>query len=192
MPFTVVRDLAVLRACLRRACRGTRRAGLVASSGGRRLRAEGLGGTLPHDDPSAVARWFLDRFPDIRASDALEVATTEFFCQGLELDAVGLCWDGDLVRHSGAWAARAFRGTAWTRVSPIKSANRLNAYRVLLTRARDHTFIWVPRGDAGDLTRDPRLLDATADFLLSCGASPDSAPAVESPTELLPHQDLFA
>lgn len=85
MPFTVVRDLAVLRACLRRACRGTRRAGLVASSGGRRLRAEGLGGTLPHDDPSAVARWFLDRFPDIRASDALEVATTEFFCQGLEL-----------------------------------------------------------------------------------------------------------
>ncbi len=85
MPFTVVRDLATLRTGLRRTCRGTRRAGLLASSGARRLRAEGLGSVLPHDDPAAVARWFLDRFPDIRASDALETVATEFFCQGLEV-----------------------------------------------------------------------------------------------------------
>ncbi len=111
-----------------------RRAGLLASSGARRLRAEGLGGTLPHDDPAAVARWFLDRFPDIRASDALEVAATEFFAQGLELDAAGLCWDGDLVRGETGWCARHFRGTAWTRPRAAeKTMNRLNAYRVLLT-----------------------------------------------------------
>ncbi len=171
VPFSVTRDLAVMRARLRRACRGTRRAGLLCSSGARRLRAEGLGATLPHDDPGAVARWFLDRFPDIRASDALEVAATEFFAQGLELDAAGLCWDGDLIRSDGAWQARALRGTCWTRPrGPDKRMNKLNAYRVLLTRARYETVIWIPPGDAADPTRDPALLDGVAAFLLSCGA----------------------
>ena len=173
LPFSLTRDLAVLRARLRRACRGTRRAGLLCSSGARRLRAEGLGGTLPHDDSAAVARWFLDRFPDVRASDALEVAATEFFAQGLELDAAGLCWDGDLVREGGAWHTRAFRGTKWTRprgAEPMQ--NKLNAYRVLLTRARYETVIWVPRGDNADPTRTPGAMDAVADYLLECGAHP--------------------
>jgi hypothetical protein len=171
VPFTVTRNLDVMRARLRLACRGSRRAGLVASAEARRLRAEGLGATLPHDDPSAVARWFLDRFPDIRASDALEVAATEFFVQGLELDAAGLCWDGDLIRVEGEWRARRFRGTGWT--SPRREetrVNRLNAYRVLMTRARYETVIWVPGGDARDTTRDPAAYDAVAAFLLSCGA----------------------
>ncbi|WP_158745999.1 DNA/RNA helicase domain-containing protein [Acidisphaera sp. L21] len=171
IPFSVTRDLATARARLRRACRGTRRAGLLCSSGARRLRAEGLGATLPHDDPAAVARWFLDRFPDIRASDALEVAATEFFAQGLELDAAGLCWDGDLVREAANWACRAFRGTTWTRPrNPDKLANKLNAYRVLLTRARYETVIWVPPGDNADPTRDPDTLNDIAGYLLSCGA----------------------
>ena len=172
IPFSLTRDLSGLRVALRRACRGSRRAGLICSSGARRLRAEGLGATLPHDDPAATARWFLDRFPDVRASDALEVAATEFFCQGLELDAAGLCWDGDLVREGAGWQARAFRGTAWTRPrSALKLENKLNAYRVLLTRARYATVIWVPRGDAGDPSRDPVELDAIAAFLISCGCS---------------------
>ena len=171
VPFSVTRDLGVLRARLRRACRGTRRAGLVCSSGARRLRAEGLGGTLPHDDPAAVGRWFLDRFPDVRASDALEVAATEFFCQGLELDAAGLCWDADLVWDGSAWLARAFRGSSWTRPrSALKLQNKLNAYRVLLTRARYETVIWVPAGDARDPTRAPAQFDAVAEYLLQCGA----------------------
>ena len=147
VPFSVTRDLGVMRARLRRACRGTRRAGLLCSSGARRLRAEGLGGTLPHDDPPAVARWFLDRFPDVRASDALEVAATEFFAQGLELDAAGLCWDADLLWDGAGWQAHAFRGTTWTRPRVAeKRLNKLNAYRVLLTRARYETVIWVPPG----------------------------------------------
>ena len=171
VPFSVTRDLAVMRARLRAACRGTRRAGLLCSSGARRLRAEGLGCTLPHDDPGATARWFLDRAPDVRASDALEVAATEFFAQGLELDAAGLCWDADLVRDGDGWQARAFRGTAWTRPrGGEKLQNKLNAYRVLLTRARYETVIWVPRGDPADPTRPPALLDTVAAYLLSCGA----------------------
>jgi hypothetical protein len=171
VPFTVTRDLATMRASLRFACRGSRRAGLLASAEAKRLRAEGLGATLPHDDPAAVARWFLDRFPDIRASDALEVAATEFFVQGLELDAAGLCWDLDLIRRDGAWHARRFRGSGWTTPrSEDVCVNRLNAYRVLLTRARYQTVIWVPRGDAADQTRDPASFDAVAAYLASCGA----------------------
>jgi hypothetical protein len=171
IPFRVTRDLAVMRARLRLACRGSRRAGLLASAEAKRLRAEGLGGTLPHDDPAAVARWFLDRFPDIRASDALEVAATEFFAQGLELDAAGLCWDGDLIRQDGAWQARRFRGTVWTspRSADVRM-NRLNAYRVLMTRARYETVIWVPRGAADDPTREPAVMDQVAAFLAACGA----------------------
>ncbi len=117
------------------------------------------------------ARWFLDRFPDIRASDALEVCATEFFAQGLELDAAGLCWDADLLWDGTQWHARAFRGTGWTRPrAALKRQNKLNAYRVLLTRARYETVIWVPPGDARDPSRDPGGLDAVAAYLLSCGA----------------------
>ena len=170
VPFQVTRSLAALRRALRPG--GTRRSGLVGSSGARRLRAEGLGATLPHQDEIAVARWFLDAWPDIRASGALEVMATEFCVQGLELDRVGLCWDLDLVRAGAAWQARSFRGSTWTlpRQGEVRS-NRLNAYRVLLTRARHGTVIWVPRGDARDRTRDPAQYDGIAGYLLACGAA---------------------
>jgi len=132
-------------------------------------------------DASAVAHWFLDRWPDVRASDALEVIATEFSCQGLELDHVGLCWGGDLVRVAGrrAWLVRDFVGTKWQMPQGAETiGNRKNTYRVLLTRARYETVIWVPRGDAADLTRDPATLDAVAAFLLACGAQPlDAVPA---------------
>jgi len=96
---------------------------------------------------------------------------------------------------AGVWTARAFRGTAWTRMGADKSTNRLNAYRVLLTRARYHTFIWVPRGDGADPTRDPNWLDDTAAFLFSCGACPGIPPALpgsHAAPAVPRHQDLFA
>ena len=202
VPFRVTRSLEALRAGLRAACRGRRRAGLVASSGARRLRAEGLGAVLPHQDEVAVARWFLDRWPDVRSAGALEVVATEFCIQGLELDHIGLCWDADLVRpdtdapegtparapaNAGPWVVRAFRGTAWTRPQRAETVqNRLNAYRVLLTRARQDTAIWVPRGDDADPTRDPALYDAVAAFLLACGAGSleDAPPPAETPAPM--------
>lgn len=180
MAFRITRSLADLRAHLRGQARGLRRAGLLASSGAKRLRAEGLGAELPHMEADAVAHWFLDRFPpDVRASDALETVATEFSCQGLELDYVGLCWDGDLVREAGrrAWLVRSFRGTRWQIPKHAEAiANQLNTYRVLLTRARYETAIFVPRGDPADPSRDPATLDRIADFLSACGAQ--TLPAV--------------
>jgi len=174
LPYLLTRSLPAMRAWLRAASRGHRRAGLLASSGGKRLRAEGLGVELPHMDAKAVAHWFLDRFPaDVRASNSLEVVATEFSCQGLELDYCGLCWDGDLVRDAGrtAWRVRNFRGKDWTRVSGAEAiANQINTYRVLLTRARYETVIFVPQGDVADRTRDPAVYDGIADFLMACGA----------------------
>jgi len=171
----LTRDLSSMRVALRG--RGARQSGLVASAHARRLRAEGLGAILPHQDEDAVARWFLDRWPDIRSAGALEVAASEFGVQGLELDRVGVCWDVDLVRQNGTWQARNLRGTSWTVPSSPATANRLNAYRVLLTRARFGTVIWVPRGDAADPTRDPGRYDAIAAYLQECGATPlDAVP----------------
>ena len=121
---------------------------------------------------------------------------TQFSVQGLELDHVGLCWDGDLVRAPAqqAWQVRSFCGTDWQVArDPHRIAYRLNTYRVLLTRARYETIIWVPVGDAADRTRDPRILDGIADFLRACGLPDLAEPPVAgtarsaaSPLSLLP------
>jgi hypothetical protein len=171
VPFYVTRDLSAMRSALRGLARGQRRAGLVASSGAKRLRAEGLGTQLPD-----VENWFLDRWPDVRASDALETTATEYDCQGLELDVVGLCWGGDLLRGPRGWVAQRFGGTQWKTVhKPETRAFFLNKYRVLLTRARYETVIWIPRGSDPaepffDATRSRAGFDALAEYLRRCGA----------------------
>jgi hypothetical protein len=173
VPFLVTRSLATMRAALRRLARGTRRAGLVCSAGARRLVADGIWPNFPHLDDAAVANWFLQRWPDVRASDALEVPATQFACQGLELDQVGLCWGNDLIRRRGRtdWVVRSFAGTRWQEPrGEAAIAYQVNTYRVLLTRARYETVIWIPRGDVGDATRPPAEFDAIADFLQECGA----------------------
>ncbi|WP_149540991.1 DNA/RNA helicase domain-containing protein [Siccirubricoccus phaeus] len=171
--FYLTRDLAALRSGLRRLARGLRRAGLVASAGARRLRAEGLGVQAPE-----VAAWFLNPWPDIRGSEALETFATEYDCQGLELDLVGLAWGGDLIRGPGGWLARRFAGRTWQVVRDATERRFIrNTYRVLLTRARYETVIWVPPGSpAGDPfhdgTRPAAEMDAIAAHLLACGARP--------------------
>jgi hypothetical protein len=171
VPYFLTRDLAAMRAGLRQLSRGLRRSGLVASSGARRLRAEGLGvqaADMPH--------WFLDRWPDIRASDALETYATEYDCQGLELDQVGLAWGGDMLRGPSGWQMRSLSGARWQAVrNETERAFILNTYRVLLTRARYETVIWVPAGSPAsdgpwhDPTRHAAEMDGVADYLLACG-----------------------
>lgn len=184
LPFFVTRDLNALRTALRSRVRGLRRAGLVCSSKARRLRAEGLGVQL-HGADDEVVNWFLRRWPDIRASDALEVCATEYSCQGLELDMVGMAWGGDFIREAGHWQARRFSGTRWNRVSQPEMRRYIrNTYRVLLTRARYDTVILIPPGHAEDATRSPQEANAIASYLQACGVRP-----VE---ELLPCSDTPA
>lgn len=165
-PIYLTRDLAVARAWLVRQARGTERFGLVASSGAQRLRPEGIyikGEMEP-------ANWFLNDSTDVRSSCYLEDVASEFAVQGLELDWVGVCWDADFFHNNGEWAFRAFKGTKWQSVNhDTKRLYLKNAYRVILTRARQGMIIFIPKGSMSDHTRLPSFYDGTFDFLCACG-----------------------
>ena len=165
-PLALTRDLEVARNWLRGRARGSERFGLVASSGAYRLRADGLH-VRASIDPSS---WFLNDRDDVRSSYFLEEAATEFDIQGLELDWVGVCWDADLRYANGQWHHHAFRGSKWINVNAETKRNFLvNAYRVLMTRARQGMVVFVPRGSNEDHTRPNEYYDATADYLKRCG-----------------------
>jgi hypothetical protein len=162
----MTRDLHEARKWLKKHQRGSRRIGLIASSGGRRLRAHGLD-VRPDLD---VENWFLGPSSDVRSSYYLEAPATEFGIQGLELDWIGVCWDIDLIPGAPTWRTRAFKGTRWQTIhDPAKHQYILNKYRVLLTRAREGMIIWVPRGNPCDSTRPEGPYDAIAAYLRSCG-----------------------
>ncbi|WP_420333401.1 DUF2075 domain-containing protein [Roseibium sp.] len=167
-PLAVTRDLHRAKDWLRHHARGTERMGLVASSGAIRLKPEGLQvkNTI---DP---ANWFLNGKDDIRSSFYLEDVATEFDIQGLELDWTGMCWDADFRREGEAWGHYAFKGTKWQQVKDeFRRVYLANAYRVLMTRARQGMVIFVPKGDGSDYTRLPAFYNEIFDFLIECGIS---------------------
>jgi len=173
-PIFLTRSLNTARTWLKRNERGTRRCGLVASSGARRLRAEGLGVSLSAMELDAVKHWYLQARGDIRSSCALEVTANEYTCQGLELDYVGVCWGGDMlwVNTTQQWKFRKLIGGSWSNVRRVEAQNfNSNTYRVLMTRARLGMVIWVPEGEKEDPTRDPIGFNETARFLTECGAT---------------------
>lgn len=171
-PVRLTRSLSTVRRELR-AVRGLKRTGLVASSGALRLRAFGIELSTGFTNGFPWQEWFLAGPDDVRSSYQLEVAASEFQCQGLELDVVGLCWGNDMTwdRANDRWCLRQFKGAKWQRVGkPEKRDYLVNAYRVLLTRAREALVIWVPRAVEDDGTMTVTEFDATADYLLRCGA----------------------
>lgn len=173
-PMALTRSLATARKWLREHTRGMRRCGLVASSGAVRLRPDGLelSSGFRQGNRDLYVHWFLAQPPDVRSSDQLEVAASEFECQGLELDWVGVCWGGDFAfdNPTGGWSYRSFSGTRWgVNSNPVDKQYLLNTYRVLLTRAREGLVIWIPPGDPSDATRLPVSFDATAAYFRLCG-----------------------
>lgn len=173
-PCVVTRDLDGARAWLRtmRAGEPEHRIGLIATSEDQRLRAYGLERSSAFRNGYPFDKWFLAPEEDVRSSFALEVAASEFECQGLELDWVGMCWGGDLVpsEDSLRWECRKFRGSGWQHVrKDLERAYVRNRYRVLLTRARRGMVIWVPLGAQGDPTRDPERLNRVHAALLASG-----------------------
>jgi hypothetical protein len=165
-PICLTRDLSSARAWLRGRARGTERFGLVASSGAQRLRPEGIH-IKAEIEP---ANWFLNNSADVRSSYYLEDVASEFAVQGLELDWVGVCWDGDFYHDRRQWVHQAFKGTKWQSVNDQSKRLYLkNAYRVLLTRARQGMAIFVPKADELDHTRPRFFYDGTFEYLRSCG-----------------------
>lgn len=166
-PLLITRDLQQAKNWLRSNVQGTKRCGLVASSGAVRLKSHGVNVKEQIDE----AVWFLNDEKDVRSSYYLEIAATEFAVQGLELDWVGICWDADLRRNKKAWDFKSFTGTKWHNVNQDSEKQYfLNKYRVLLTRAREGLIIWVPEGDPKDETRLPDFYDPIFEYLKECGA----------------------
>ena len=165
-PLVLTRDLQVAKDWIRGQARGNERYGLVASSKAQRLKPHAIDVRVDVDP----VHWFLNDREDTRSSFYLEDAATEFQVQGLELDWTCVTWDGDLRFSGDGWSYHDFRGDDWTRVNKAENRAYLkNAYRVLLTRARQGMVLFVPRGDAGDRTRTPAYYDGTFSYLKEIG-----------------------
>ena len=165
-PIAITRDLGRAKRWIRDRARGSERYGLVASSQAQRLKPHAIDVRV-NIDP---IHWFLNDRNDTRSSYYLEDAATEFQIQGLELDWICVTWDADLRLQGRCWRYHAFRGDAWTKMhKEERKRYLLNAYRVLLTRARQGMVIFVPPGDVDDATRAPAFYDETYDYLLGLG-----------------------
>ncbi|WP_297809446.1 DUF2075 domain-containing protein [uncultured Methylophaga sp.] len=165
-PFFVTRDLEVAKRWVKGQCRGEQSAGIIASSNGKRLKANGVF----VDNQIDPANWFLGQRQDVRSSHFLEDVGTEFLVQGLELDWTIVCWDADFRYQKNQFEYWRFRGANWQRRLKEADQNYLaNAYRVLLSRARQGMVIFIPAGDNNDSTRQAAFYQQTYDYLLQCG-----------------------
>ena len=165
-PIVLTRSLATAKTWLRKHARGSERYGIIVSSQAERLKPHAIDVRVKTDP----VRWFLDSRNDTRSSFYLEDVATEFQVQGLELDWACVVWDGDLRFNGGGWAHHEFRGSRWIGIKKKERKNYLeNAYRVLLTRARQGMIVVVPEGDESDPTRMRDIYDPTYDYLRSIG-----------------------
>ena len=165
-PIVLTRDLDRTKKWLEKQARGSERYGLVVSSQAYRLKPLAIDVRLQPD----IENWFLADKMDVRSSLFLEDAATEFDIQGLELDWIGLVWDGDFRFTDNGWDHNAFKGSKWQKIrQPEAQSYQLNAYRVLMTRARQGMIICVPEGNPNDHTRKPEFYDGTYRYLKSIG-----------------------
>ncbi len=165
-PIVLTRDLAKAKSWLKEKARGSERYGMVVSSQAERLRPLAIHVKSPMDP----VHWFLDGKDDVRSSYFLEDVATEFHIQGLELDWACLTWDGDLRYSENGWQSFSFVGNKWQHIhKDERKKYLLNAYRVLMTRARQGMVIVVPEGNVEDHTRKPEYYDPTFNYLSSIG-----------------------
>ena len=171
-PIVLTRSLDEAKKWLKSHARGSERMGLLASSKAERLKAISINVRYQPD----FVHWFLEDDTDIRSSNALEDTLTEFKVQGLEIDWACVAWDADLRlnKEHTEWQHFQLRsGTKWQNINkPINQEYQINAYRVLLTRARQGMVIVVPNGDNGvppDETRKPEWYDGIYNYLKDFG-----------------------
>ena len=165
-PILLTRNLQTAKEWVRNISHGTERYGIIASSGAKRLRADGV--TVPKD--IEIEKWFLNGKDDVNSSYFMEVAASEFKIQGLEIDYAVVVWEADYRYLDGKFTYNNFAGSSWSRVNnPIAQNYQKNSYRVLLTRARQGYIIYVPKGNVEDATRNPKYYDQTYNYLKKIG-----------------------
>jgi hypothetical protein len=165
-PIVITRDLAKAKGWLKSKARGTERYGIMVSSQAERLKPQAIFVRAPIDP----IHWFLDGKDDVRSSYYLEDVATEFHVQGLELDWGCVTWDADFRYAKNRWTHKSFLGKNWKNINDLERQKyQKNAYRVLLTRARQGMAIVVPAGDGEDPTRDPIFYDPTYEYLRGIG-----------------------
>jgi len=165
-PIVITRDLSKAKQWLKQQARGSERYGIVVSSQAQRLKPYAIDVKSPMDP----IHWFLDGKEDVRSSYYLEDVATEFQVQGLELDWACVTWDADFRYTKNGWEHWSFVGDHWNRIKKQERQTFLkNAYRVLLTRARQGMVIVVPQGSSEDLTRNDVFYTPTFEYLQSIG-----------------------
>lgn len=181
-PIVLTRDMEKAKRWLHEKVRGTERTGVLITKESARYKPLGVH-VLQSDDENAI-HWFLEDKEDTRSSNYLEDAATEIQVQGLELDYTCLLWDADMRYEDGQWHYYTFSNSKKWNELKADTENKqermkymLNAYRVLLTRARVGMVICVPEGNSHktasgfweDSTRLPEFYDGTYQYLKSMG-----------------------
>jgi hypothetical protein len=176
-PIVMTRNLDTAKAWIRSKAKGSQRYGITASSGARRLRTYGIWVQSKIDAPT----WFLNGKDDVRSSFHLEETATEFDIQGLELDWTIVSWDANLRFNGHDFEYYSFTGSKWMNVNKPENVTYLkNAYRVLLTRARQGLVIFIPEGDPNDETRLPEYYDGVYEYLRGIALEELSADALKA------------
>lgn len=172
-PICITRDLIAAKKWVVDRARGNERYGIFASSNAARLKPEGI---YYAKDRSSIApeNWFLNGKDDLRSSYFLEVVASEFETQGLELDYAIVGWDADFRMENGKFRCYSMSNRKtppdWSLIQSENNKRYLkNAYRVLLTRARQGFVIYVPKGNRADATRQPEYYDRTYEYFKSLG-----------------------
>lgn len=168
-PVYLTRDINKARTWLHEHSIGSSRTGILVSKSAARFKPQAVTALAQGDEPAV--HWFLADKSDVRSSNYLEEAATEIQVQGLELDYACILWDADFRYEEKRWGYYKFNGkSAWTvEHNDDNQKYMLNAYRVLLTRARQGIVICVPEGNPEDATRSPLFYDGTFEYLKSVG-----------------------
>lgn len=166
-PIYITRNLNSAKKWVRSQTHGTsKRHGLIASSNAKRLRPEGIW----VEAKCTPEKWFLEGPDNIKSSFFMEETATEFDIQGLEIDFAVVGWDADYRYENGKFEYYRPKGSRWLRITQEEKRRHLkNAYRVLLTRAREGFIIFVPNGNNEDTTRKCKFYDELWDYLTNIG-----------------------
>ena len=169
-PILLTRNLNNAKKWIRKKKRGSERCGLLASSGGKRLSPAGVSVFTVKGSADQIAYFLNDEESDFRSSNFLENVATEFDVQGLELDWSIVGWDYDFSYQNGKWEYKNFKGSKWQYIKQAQDIlYKKNAYRVLLTRARQGMIVFIPHGDNEDYSRNKLFYDGTFDILKKIG-----------------------